>query len=166
MGETPAWTRRGGHMKPLQHLPPRQSRRDTVHELIQGCAYEEAGDVPSAALKAAYYLFQDIAERIGVDQARAIFAHYAKEPSAVRLKQIRHEGLLWRYRQMRPKPNVQQFVKIIAAENAKLPGEKQHGPWGTDPNNLDKLMRRLIAARRHKVDISKSRMSRTKPKIK
>jgi hypothetical protein len=153
-------------MKPLQHFPPGQSPGDAVHELMQSCAFEEAGDVSSAGLKAAYYLFRDITARIGVDQARAIFAHYAKGPSAETLKRMRHESLLWRYKQMRPKPNVRQFVKIIVAENAELPRAKQHGPWGTDPNNLDKLIRRLIAARRRKVDISKSGMSRTKRKSK
>jgi hypothetical protein len=151
-------------VKALQHTPRRQPLRDTVHELIEGCAFEEAGHVPSAALKAAYYLFRDITERIGVDQAREIFAHYAQPPGAEALKKWRHESLLWRYDQMRPRPNVKQFVKMIVEENAKLPRREQHGPWGADPDNLDKLMRRLIGARRRKVDISKSGMSRTKHK--
>ncbi|MCP2125801.1 hypothetical protein [Bradyrhizobium ottawaense] len=154
-------------MKPLQHKPPGLSPQDAVHELLQSCAFEEAGHVPSAAYKAAYYLFRDITERIGVEEARAIFMHYAEPPSAEARKHWRHKGLLWRFDQM-PKPNVRQFVKMIAAENAKLPREARHGPWGTDEGNLDKLMRRLIAARKRsaKADIPKPEMSRTKPKSK
>ncbi len=48
-----------------EKLFPRRDPAEIAAELFRSCAWEEAGDPFSAAHKAAYYLFQEMIERIG-----------------------------------------------------------------------------------------------------
>src|SRR5258708_39636135 len=48
-----------------ENLFPRRDPAEIAAELFRSCAWEEAGDPFSAAHKAAYYLFQEMIERIG-----------------------------------------------------------------------------------------------------
>lgn len=146
--------------RPLHHLPGRP-QKEIVHELMQACAFEEAGNLSGASSKAAHYLFQDVAARIGVDAARQIFLQFAAQPTPERLKRWKHQSLVSRYDMMRA-PNVRQLAREIAKENENLPRRQQHGPWGTEWSNIEKLIRRLLKARRVRLDKSKTEKSRTK----
>jgi hypothetical protein len=61
-----------------EKLFPRRSPAEIAAELCRSCAWEEAGDPFGTAHKAAYYLFQELIERIGVDAARRILMHFGK----------------------------------------------------------------------------------------
>jgi hypothetical protein len=50
---------------------------------------------------------------------------------------------------MKPDPNVQKLALLLAKENEKLPRADRHGPRGTtNPQTLDKHIRRLLAERK------------------
>jgi hypothetical protein len=50
---------------------------------------------------------------------------------------------------MKPNPNVQKLALRLAKENENLPQKDRHGPRGTtNPQTLDKHIRRLLAERK------------------
>jgi hypothetical protein len=51
-------------------LLPRRDPAEIASELFRSCQWEEAGDVARAAHKAAYYIFHELIERLGVDHKR------------------------------------------------------------------------------------------------
>jgi hypothetical protein len=125
-------------------LFPRRYPGEIAKEFFHSCAWEEAGDPGGAAYKAAYYLFSELTERMGVDGARLVFAHFAKRPPKKLVRQIADSELLGRYYLME-KPNVQKLAEQLAEENKKLPREKRKGPRGsTRSPTIDKYLRRLI----------------------
>jgi hypothetical protein len=98
---------------------------------------------------AAAELFHELWTRHGEAEARRIFAEIGRPSTAKMLAEIKNFKLLFLHDNMEPKPNVQKLARQLAKENEALPEEDRHGPRGTtDPQTLDKHIRRLIRERR------------------
>jgi hypothetical protein len=93
---------------------------EAAADLVASCLYEELFPT-GAAEKAAYYLFDNIREQLGVEEARRIFLKFGKDPSPTKLKKIKNAGVLDRYDMMKPRPNIAELARQMFAENQALP---------------------------------------------
>jgi hypothetical protein len=90
-------------------------------------------------------LFFAIAHHHDLTTARKIFdrAGSLSKRGRARLDDV---YVLQRLAEMQPRPNIAKLAQDLAKENKKLPRERQHGPGGTDPDNLETYIRRLVKA--------------------
>jgi hypothetical protein len=135
-----------------ENLFPRRPPAEIVAELFRSCAWEEAGDPSGAAHKAADWLFSELIERIGVDDARKIFLHVIDELSDHAEK---HETdmLLFRLNMMRDKKtgkrkaNVQALARIIAAENDAFNKSPERNGAPARSTNQPSIEKQIIRVR-------------------
>ena len=112
------------------------------------------GESLSDSQFAASKLFHEIWTRHGEAEARRIFAAICEPTPRKMLAEIKNFKLLDLYDSMvddnmKPDPNVQKLALLLAKENEKLPRADRHGPRGTtNPQTLDKHIRRLLAERK------------------
>jgi hypothetical protein len=132
---------------------PFRNPRDLVEELFAACLWSDKFPI-EAAHKAASWLFSELRQRIGSDEAQRAFLHYGKPLSKRHIKQIKNENLLTRYDLMRdddgkPSPNVQRLAQQIVDENDafnKSP-ERNGEARPTNLTSIDKHIRRLLDLR-------------------
>jgi hypothetical protein len=134
-----------------ENLFSRRYPGEIAAELFCSCLWEDI--IPSgAAHKAAYYLFQELVEQIGIRDAQRAFLHFGNGPSPRQLKQFKNKLLLDRLDMMKGGPNVQQLAEQIAQENAEfnkaLPPERNSEAQPTNQMSIDKHIRRLVDQRK------------------
>src|SRR5260221_2899249 len=76
-----------------ENLWPRRYPAEIAAELFRSCQWEEAGDLHGSAHKAAYYLFQELIERMGAahPRYRGLSEQVAANPGAADAEEMRRE---------------------------------------------------------------------------
>jgi hypothetical protein len=140
-----------------KNLFPRRDPAEIAAELFRSCAWEEAGDPFGAAHKAAYYLSQELDERIGVDRAKYVFRHFGELPSTTNLNERKNYAVLDRLDMMTdengtPCPVALRLAKRLAKENEALPLAERKGPGGVDVPALAKHIQNLVKKRERELE--------------
>jgi hypothetical protein len=137
-------------------MPPKEA----AAELLRSCRWEMADDPASSAHKAAYYLFQELIECVGVGRAKYIFRHFGKLPSKTDLSDRKNYAVLdrfdrglWDERAGDWRPcSMLALAKLLAKENEALPLEERKGPGGIEVTALAKHIENLVKRRDRELD--------------
>jgi len=138
-----------------ENLWPSGNPKENAAQLYRSCAWEVAGDPGEGAYKAAYWLFSELIERIGVNDAQETFLHVIDELSDI-TKNHDKSMLLFRLNMMRDKktgkrkPNNQQLAREIAAENDafnKSPKRNGAPERPTNQSSIEQQIKRLKKAK-------------------
>jgi hypothetical protein len=143
-----------------ENLFTRRPPSELATELFRSCAWEEAGDPGGAAHKAAYYLFQELIERLGAGHAKYIFRHFGKLPTLTDVNDRENYALLdrfdrgeWDQESHKWRPiSMLKLAKIVAKENEALPTQKKKGAGGTDAHALAKHIENLVKRRERELE--------------
>lgn len=73
------------------------------------------------------FLFSEIEEAHGLDEARRMFAEWATSPTASEINKLKGWRLIERYDDML-EPNVRELARQVEADNAKLSDDEQLTP--------------------------------------
>lgn len=133
---------------------PHRDPSTITKELFESCAWQEAGLPDGAAYKAAYYLFSELDERVGINRARWLFRHFGRPPSQRRLNEIKNYALLDRLDGMKdkktglPSPNILKLANELAKANQTLPVSERRSAGSTDVHALEKHIRDIVKKRK------------------
>jgi hypothetical protein len=144
---------------------PWRNPAEIAAELFNSCSFQIQGDPIGAADRAAYYLFQELIVRLGVDQkrhrelvdnitnddrseldlginrARRALQRYARPLSRRRLNRLKDVSLLDRLDMMPGGPNIHELARQIARETKTEPTE-------TEIDTIKRRIQKLNAKRK------------------
>jgi hypothetical protein len=94
------------------------------------------------------FLFHEIEEAHGTDEARRMFENWAKPPTANEINKLKGWRLIERYDAMKDK-NVRELARQIEAQNASLPDDEQLTPRRKPSREtIEAYLRELLRQRR------------------